>query len=149
MACYGLLVRTPADPAAPEQMLLRFADSRPLRAVTIDYLEWCCVQLEPRGLRVLVLNWDNASWHVSRAVRTFQQEHNRRVKRTGQGVRILACYLPVKSPWLNAIEPKWAHGKCRIADSAGKLSLDELADRACQAFDCPHEPHLPIPEKVA
>ncbi|MFN0072750.1 MAG: hypothetical protein ACKVVP_14800, partial [Chloroflexota bacterium] len=122
LAWYGLLVRTPADPMAAEPMLPRFADGRPLSAVTIDNLEWCCAQLEPRGIMVLVLIWGNASWHVSRAVR------NRRVKQTGGGVQILACYLPVKRPWLNAIEPKWAHGNCRIADPTGKLSLDELAD---------------------
>jgi transposase len=149
LACYGLLVRTPADPSAAEQMLLRFADGRPLSAVTIAYLEWCCAQLAASGIEVLVLIWDNAPWHVSRAVRTFLRAHNQQVKQAGRGVRILACYLPVNSPWLNAIEPKWAHGKRRIADPAGKLSLDALADRVCHAFNCPPEPPLPIPEKVA
>jgi hypothetical protein len=35
-----------------------------------------------------VLVWDNAAWHVSRAVQAWIGEHNRMVKRTG-GVRIL------------------------------------------------------------
>ena len=38
------------------------------------------------------------------------------VKQQGQGVRILVCYLPVKSPWLNPIEPKWVHSKRAIVE---------------------------------
>ena len=53
-----------------------------------------------------VLVWDNAACHVRRAVRAWIGTHNRTVKRTG-GVRILVCRLPVKSPWLNPIEPRW------------------------------------------
>jgi hypothetical protein len=29
------------------------------------------------------------------------------------------------------------------------LTATELADRVCDAYACPHEPHLTIPEKVA
>jgi len=29
------------------------------------------------------------------------------------------------------------------------LSAQELTDRVCAAYDCPHEPHLPILEKAA
>jgi len=55
--------------------------------------------------------------------------------------------LPVKSPWLNPIEPKWLHGKKRVAEPARLLSARELADRVCAAYDCPHEPHLIQPKK--
>jgi transposase len=58
----------------------------------------------------LLLIWDNASWHISRAVRTWLTEHNRQAKRVG-GVRVVVCRLPVKSPWRNPIEPQWVHGK--------------------------------------
>jgi len=51
--------------------------------------------------------WDNATWHLSKEVRAWIRQHNCRVKQTGAGVRIVTCYLPVKSPWLNPIEPKW------------------------------------------
>ena len=51
------------------------------------------------------LIWDNASWHVSHEVRTWIRAHNRAVKQTGQGVRLVPCLLPIKSPWLNPIEP--------------------------------------------
>jgi hypothetical protein len=64
-------------------------------------------------------------------------------------VRIVACYLPSKSPWLNAIEAKWVHGKRRVSEADRLLTIGELADRVCDAYACPHEPHLTIPEKVA
>ncbi|MFI5269616.1 MAG: transposase, partial [Chloroflexota bacterium] len=114
LACYGLLLR--ADAGTAERAWLRFVDGRPISAITTAYLDWCCDRLAAQGKRVLVLIWDNASWHVSRAVRAWLRRHNRQVKRAGQGVRVLACYLPVKSPWLNAIEPKWTHTKKRIVE---------------------------------
>jgi transposase len=61
---------------------------------------------EPLRLQALLLIWDNASWHISGEVRGWIKEHNRAVKRTGQGVRLVLCRLPSKSPWLNRIEPK-------------------------------------------
>lgn len=48
--------------------------------------------------------------------------HNRQVKQQG-GVRILACRLPSKSPWLNPIEPKWAHGKKAISEPDRLLTV--------------------------
>lgn len=149
LACYGLLVRRPGRPTAPERMLLRFVDGRPVSAVTLDFLKWSCQSLARQRVKVLALIWDNAPWHVSRAVRTWIREHNRQVKRTGKGVRIIACYLPSKSPWLNPIEPKWLHGKRAIVEPARLLSADELADRVCARFGCAHEPHLVTPEKAS
>ena len=79
------------------------------------FLAWCCERLAAGGVTTtLVLVWDNASWHVSGAVRAWLREHNQRVHRDG-GVRIIPCFLPSKSPWLNPIEPKWVHGKRRVA----------------------------------
>jgi len=149
LACYGLLVRWPTEtqPMA-EKMLLRFVDGRPVSAITTQFLAWCCEQLQAMGKRVLALIWDNASWHISQAVRTWIREHNRQAKRSGQGVRILVSLLPVKSPWLNPIEPKWMHGKRRVAEPDRTLSIQELADRICATFDCAHEDHLSISEKV-
>ncbi len=54
-----------------------------------------------------------------------------------------------ESPWLNPIEPKWMHGKRRVAEADGLLGAHELAERVCLAFDCPHHEHLSLPEKVA
>jgi len=149
LACYGLMVRWQTTAVQPqEQMWLRFVDGRPVSALTIQFLEWCCRKLQELEKRVLVLIWDNASWHISRVVCGWLRDHNRQVKRSGQGVRILVCRLPVKSPWLNPIEPKWLHAKRRVVAPDQTLSAQELADRICATFDCEHEPHLSIPKEV-
>ena len=102
-----------------------------------------------QGKRALLLVWDNASWHKSTAVRTWIGTHNRTVKAQGQGVRIVACRLPSKSPWLNPIEPKWVHGKRAVLEPARVLTAQELAERVCAYYGCAHETHLSIPEKAA
>src|SRR5262249_8312040 len=92
LACYGLLVRH--VPNQPEQMLLRFVARRPVSRETTAFLAWCSERLAAQGLTAMLLIWDNASWHKSQAVRAWLCQHNRRVKQTGQGVRILSCFLP-------------------------------------------------------
>lgn len=150
LACYGLLLRAdPSEQDADDRMWLRFVDGRPVSPVTIDYLGWCCQKLQADGKEALFLVWDNAPWHVSQQVRAWIRDHNRQVKQHGDGVRIIACYLPVKSPWLNAIEATWVHGKRRVVEADRLLTIDELAERVSDAYGCPHEPHLTIPEKVA
>lgn len=149
LACYGLLVRWTAEETARERVWLRFVDGRPVSAVTTQYLQWCCAKLQEISIRVLLLVWDNASWHISHEVRGWIREHNRQVKRSGEGVRILACLLPIKSPWLNPIEPKWVHSKRRVVEPNRTLSAQELADRICATFQCGHEEYLSIPEKVS
>ncbi len=67
MACYGLLASCPAAPTTlPEQVWLRFVHDRPISAVTTRYLAWCCDKLAMLGKKVLMMIWDNASWHISR-----------------------------------------------------------------------------------
>ena len=108
LACYGVLLRH--CPQAAEQweeaIWLRFVDGRPVSAITTQFLAWCCDKLQQQGKRVWILVWDNARWHTSRAVQDWIRAHNRQIKETGQGVRIFVCPLPIKSPWLNPIEPK-------------------------------------------
>ena len=150
LACYGLLLRAdPTDDTATDEVWLRFVDGRPVSPVTIDYLAWCCRKLHAAGKEALLLIWDNAAWHVSHQVRDRIRDHNRRVKREGRGVRIIACYLPSKSPWLNAIEATWVHGKRRVIEADRLLTADDLAARVCDAYGCPHEPHLAIPKQAA
>jgi transposase len=149
LACYGLLVRMSGAEPDAEQVWLRFVDGRPLSALTIAFLDWLCTQARSLGKRVLALIWDNASWHLSQAVRQWVRQHNQHVKRDGQGVRLLVCPLPVKSPWLNPIEPKWLHAKRRILEPDRTLSMHELIERICATFDCTYEAHLSIPEKVS
>lgn len=150
LACYGLLVRwCPTAEATHEAIWLRFVDGRPARGITIAFLEWVCGKLEALGKAALLLVWDNASWHASHEVADWTRGHNRRVKEERQGVRIVPCPLPTKSPWLNPIEPKWLHGKRKVVEANGLLSAGELAQRVCEQFGCQHEPHLAIPEKLS
>ena len=143
LSCYGLYL--------PElkETWLRFVDGRPVSTITTQFLGWCCEKLRRRGKEALLLVWDNASWHKSHRVREWIAAHNRRVKESGRGVRIVACPLPTKSPWLNAIEPKWIHSKRRVTEPERLLGAYELADRVCGVFGCPHYEHLSIPQEVA
>ena len=143
LACYGVLL------PQTDEVWLRFLDGRPVSAVTTVFLDWCCREAAARGKAALLLIWDNASWHVSQAVRGWIRHHNRDVKRRGYGVQSVPCPLPIKAPWLNPIEPKWVHGKRRVVEADRLLPARELAERVCAAFDCPYEPHLTLPEKVA
>jgi hypothetical protein len=137
LACYGLLRED------TKEMLLRFVEGRPISGVTIQFLEWVTTTLAQQGCRVLVLAWDNATWHVSGAVRQWIKAHNQRVKQRRRqnpeqaleaGCRLLICPLPVKSPWLNAIEPKWVHGKKQIVEPRRKLSGLEIQQRLCDYY---------------
>ena len=129
VACYGLLR------ADTQDMLLRFVEGRPVSAVTTQFLAWLAAWLAAEGKTALLLVWDNASWHVSQAVRAWLKAHKRQVKQTG-GCRVVVCPLPVKSPWLNRIEPKWVHGKRAIAEPERKLSVAELKHRICAYYNC-------------
>ena len=142
LAAYGLYL-----PAASE-MLLRFVDGRPVSALTTRFLAWCCERLAARGTAALLLVWDNASWHISREVRAWVREHNRSVKRGEAAVRLVICQLPVQSPWLNPIEPKWAHGKRRAVEPDRLLIGPEIAERACAALGCAYEDHLSLSKQI-
>ncbi len=145
LACYGSYL---PGPAGPGRMLLRFVEGRPVSALTCRFLAWLLEQV--RGgdqsggggaAGVLVLFWDNASWHASREVRAWVRQHNRRAKEDG-GLRLLICALPKRSPWLNSIEPKWVHGKRAVAEAERVLPPEEMADRLCRYYGCEHHEHL-------
>jgi transposase len=139
LSCYGLLR---ADTGG---MLLRFVNGRPVSQVTEDFLAWVCGRLGAEGKKALLLVWDNAPWHDSKRVRCWIKAHKRRVKREG-GVRIVVCRLPIKAPWLNPIEPKWAHGKRAIVEPDRKLTVGETKERVCQHYGC--ELLEPLEQKV-
>lgn len=147
LACYGLLLSCPAEPQSlQEQLWLRFVTGRPVSAITTQFLDWAATKLAALGKRVWLLVWDNASWHRSQQVRAWIRAHNRQVKRSGQGVRILTCFLPSKSPWLNPIEPRWLHTRRRVLEPTRLLSAAELEQRVCDALGCQLEPRLALPE---
>lgn len=127
MACYGGYL------PAGNDMRLRFVAGRPVSAVTCVFLGWLLAHLADQGNRALVMIWDNASWHRSAEVRQWIRAHNRQVKQHG-GCRLMVCYLPVQSPWLNAIEPKWVHGKRAVAEPARLLPMTELTERICTYY---------------
>lgn len=139
LACYGLLR------ADTGQMLLRFVQGRPVSGVTIPFLAWLLARLAEEGKEALLMIWDNASWHISKAVRAWVKAHNRKVKAEG-GCRLLVCRLPSKSPWLNNIEPKWVHGKRAVVEPDRTLMADELKNRLCDYYGC--DLLEPIPQQV-
>jgi hypothetical protein len=140
LCCYGLLREDTG------QMLLRFVDGRPVSHVSTACLDWVCECMASEDKRVLVLIWDNASWHISREVRNWIRVHNQQVlsnRRQGKaGVQIIPCFLPTKSPWLNNIEPKWIHGKRAVAEPGCVLPAQQLASRICDYFGSDHHEHL-------
>lgn len=130
LACYGLLRGDTGE------MMLRFVQGRPVSKVTIGFLSWVTQRLAQQGKRVLMMVWDNARWHTSREVRQWVKAHNRRVKTTRKGCRLLVCPLPSKSPWLNNIEPKWVHGKKNTLEKQRTLSAHETKQRLCKYYKC-------------
>ena len=64
----------------------------------------------------------DAPWHGSQAVRRWLREHQRQVKQTGQGVRRVNGYLPLKRLWLHPSAPTWGHGQRRVVEAAGLLT---------------------------
>jgi hypothetical protein len=88
LACYGVLLRQVRQ---PERVWLRFVEGHPVSTITEQFLAWGGSQLQETGVRVWLLIWDNASWHVSKRVRAWIRAHNRQVKQHGQRVRIRSC----------------------------------------------------------
>ncbi len=140
LCCYGTLRADNGHNGHNGQMLLPFINGQPVSAATTEYSGWLSEYLSAKGNKVLLLVWDNAPWHVSKCVRSWIAEDNeaaRAAQRCGKaGLRILVFNLPVKSAWLNPIEPKWVHGKKAIVEPARKLSTDEVRRRVCGYFGC-------------
>lgn len=76
-------------------------------------LEALLNQYHARGYRVLVVIWDNASWHKGKALRRWYYQYNQQAKRDGK-IRLLLVPLPSRSPWLNPIEPVFGQAKRRV-----------------------------------
>lgn len=127
VACYGALV------ADTRQVLLRFSAGQPNSRHTLAFLEYLLGAAQEKGRKVLVVIWDNASWHKSQLICAWVKEHNRRVKANG-GVRLLLYRLPTYSPWLNPQEPQWAHCKQKVVAPAATLTVRELKTRVRDYF---------------
>lgn len=76
-------------------------------------LEELLQQFQAAGKWVLVVLWDNASWHTAQALRHWYHLYNQQAKREGR-IRLLLVQLPSRSPWLNAIEAVFGQAKRHI-----------------------------------
>ncbi len=86
------------------------------------------------GKQVVVIIWDNASWHKSQDIRRWICTYNRLAKQQDEP-RLLTHLLPSKSPWLNPIEPRWVHAKRGICEPEKALTPGGLRQRLCSHFD--------------
>lgn len=150
IACYGLDVhwyeQTETEHA---EVWLRFVEGNPCSNLTIQYLDWLLEKTQRAGKRVLIMAWDHASWHKSKAVRQWVRNHNRNVKKNRVGVRLLPFLLPKKSPWLNPIEPMWIHAKRKVVEPDKKITASELVRRVSAVFEHPVLPYLTLSENVS
>ena len=128
IACFGALE------FVTHERYLFFAEGQPNTAITIKFLQRLLAVAAQKGKRVLVIIWDRASWHKSGDLFTWIRQHNREAK-DEDGVRLLTCLLPSKSPWLNPVEPLWLHTKRKVSSANEHLSVDELKARIRPLFD--------------
>jgi transposase len=135
IACYGFYRYD------TRKVTVRFVEGRPVGDVTVRFLEWLCWGVAREGKKVLVVIWDNPSWHASDAVTDWIDGQNERARR-GEGVSIDICDLPVASPWLNNIEPCWTHAKKAVMQADRKLTAAEITSRVCEHFGCELLPYL-------
>jgi hypothetical protein len=135
ICCYGLLRNDTS------RVMLRFVEDRPLGDITTQFLSWVCEQIGEEGKRLLIVVWDEASWHRSEVVSGWVRDHNHRAG-AGGGVKVAICELPVASPWLNNIEPCWTHAKKAIMEPDRKLTTQEITGRVCEHFGCRPLPYL-------
>ena len=76
-------------------MLIRFVDGRPVSLLTNQFLGWLAARLANEGKQALLVVWDNASWHVRRAMRTWMKTPNQRLKHAW-GCRMGMCQFPAR-----------------------------------------------------
>jgi transposase len=127
LACYGAVRHD------TQQVYFAFSATRPVSEETWKFVQALVELARHEGKRVLVIIWDNAGWHLSNRLRQWIRQHNQAAKATGD-VRLITHLLPLKSPWLNPIEPRWVHAKRAICEPNGSLSVDETKRRLCAYF---------------
>ena len=128
LACYGA-VRHDTD-----QVYLYVAEGQPDSQHTLRFLPALLDIARQEGKQVVVLIWDNATWHKSKPVRHWIRAYNQQAKREAD-VRLLVLRLPTKSPWLNPMEPRWVHAKRQVCEPATDLTACELQRRLYCHFE--------------
>lgn len=127
LACFGALRHD------TQQVELYFSHGQPNSEQMWVFIMGLLAIARQEGKRVLVIIWDNASWHDSLRLRQWIRDYNREAKRLGEP-RLLTHLLPIKSPWLNPIEPHWLHAKRATCEPDGDLSSEELRRRLSAYF---------------
>lgn len=128
LACFGA-VRHESD-----EVLLSFSAGQPNSLQTWWFIVGLLAVAGTAGKQVLVVIWDNATWHKSADIRQWTRAYNRAAKAVAEP-RLLIHQLPVKSPWLNPIEPRWVHAKRAVCEADGALTPTELRRRLCRHFE--------------
>jgi hypothetical protein len=128
LACFGAVRQDTS------RVYLYFSDGQP----TSEQMWWFVIGMlaiaRQEGKRVVVMLCDNARWHTSARFRAWVRAYNRAAKVAGEP-RLLVFRLPVKSPWLNPMEPRWVHAKRAICEPDGDLSPSVLRRRLCAHFN--------------
>lgn len=127
LACFGGLRQGTA------QVYLDFCEGQPNSEQTWAFVQRLLDTARQEKKRVVVIIWDQASWHTSKRLKRWMRVYNRQAKEKGD-VRLLTFLLPKKSPWLNPIEPRWIHAKRKVCEPAGELTACELHRRLCAHF---------------
>jgi transposase len=128
LACFGARRQENA------QVYLYFSPGQPNSEHQWVFIIALLALARQEGKSVVVLIWDNASWHLSHRIRQWIRAYNRAAKAAGEP-RLLVHGLPLKSPWLNPIEPCWVHAKRAVCEPEGDLSPTELRRRLCAHFN--------------
>ena len=128
IACFGALRRDTQD------VVLYFSQGQPNSLQQWVFIMGLLAIARQENKQVVVIIWDNASWHKSKDIRRWIRDYNRRAKAEGEP-RLLTHLLPVKSPWLNPIEVRWVHAKRGVCEPDSELTPYELCRRLCTHFD--------------
>lgn len=128
VACFGAVRHD------TQAVYLYFSDGQPNSEQMWVFIIGLLALARAEGKRVVVIIWDQASWHMSKRLRHWMRAYNRHAKQCGEP-RLLTHLLPIKSPWLNGIEPRWMHAKRCVCEPDGDLSPFELIRRLCAHFN--------------
>ena len=96
-----------------EQRVSRYYAEHTNQTETLAFVKERIAAHERQGHSVLVMAWDDASWHKAKNLMRAIREHNKEVCRTGAGTRFAPVRLPVHAFWLNPVEPIIKHTKQR------------------------------------
>ncbi len=128
LACFGAVRQD------TQETVLYFANGQPNSEFMWLFIIALLALARAEKKKVVVLLWDNASWHKSKRLKAWIRTYNRAAKQSGEP-RLLTWLLPIQSPWLNPIEPRWAHAKRATCEPEGEISALELKRRLSIYFD--------------